>query len=121
MKMSAGHHHHQSTCSESNAEAGGLSQMMFGEDGGTQQSLLTPSSGMLHGPAESSSPSLMAKSLLGKLTIRKPSLLSIASNLSSPGAAGSGGENKNGQFGGSLENIEKGNSLLPSSYSQVDY
>ena len=57
---------------------------------------------------DSSSPSLMARSLLGKLAIRKPSILSITSNLSSPGGRGSDGENKNGRFGGSLEDIEKG-------------
>ena len=85
-----------------------LSQMgstFFGEEN-VSHSLLTPSGAQ--GPADSSSPSLMARSLLGKLAIRKPSILSITSNLSSPGGNGSGGENKNGRFGGSLEDIEKG-------------
>lgn len=98
--------HHQSMGSDSTVEVGGmLSQMgstFFGEETGSH-SLLQPSGGQA--PADSSSPSLMARSLLGKLAIRKPSILSITSNLSSPGATGSGGENK---IGGSLEDIEKG-------------
>ena len=95
-----------SAVSEGNVEAGGIlshaGSTFFGEEVGSH-SLLTPG----HGPGhfDSSSPSLMAKSLLGKLAIRKPSILSIASNLSSPGANGSSGENK---FGGSLENMGKG-------------
>ena len=105
--------HHQSMCSESNVEVGGmLSQMgstFFGEESGSH-SLLQPSGGQ--GPADSTSPSLIARSLLGKLAIRKPSILSITSNLSSPGA--SGGENRNGHFGGSLEDIEKGKILFTS-------
>ena len=88
-----------------------LSQMgstFFGEEN-VSHSLLPPGT---HAPADSSSPSLMARSLLGKLAIRKPSILSITSNLSSPGGNGSGGENRNGHFGGSLEDIEKGMKLM---------
>ena len=108
-----GHHHHQSMCSESNVESGvggmlsNAGSTYFGEEI-TAHSLLTPS-----GPGapavDSTSPSLLAKSLLGKLALRKPSILSITSNLSSPGA--SGGEGKGGQLGGSIENMEKGITL----------
>ena len=89
-----------------------LSQMgstFFGEETGAD-SLLPPSGAQA--TTDSSSPSLMARSLLGKLAIRKPSILSITSNLSSPEAAGSGGENKNGRFGESSEDIEKGRTCV---------
>ena len=100
--------HHSSGHRDTGDESGGmLSQMgstFFGEDI-SALSLLAPSNG---GPADASSPSLMAKSLLGKLALRKPSILSITSNLSSPGRGDSGAENKNVPFGGSLEDVEKG-------------
>ena len=106
--------HHSSGHRDTGDESGGmLSQMgstFFGEDI-SALSLLAPSNGH-GGPADASSPSLMAKSLLGKLALRKPSILSITSNLSSPGGGGSGAENRNVPFGGSLEDVEKGK--LPS-------
>ena len=102
--------HHSSGHRDTGDESGGmLSQMgstFFGEDI-SALSLLAPSNGH-GGPADASSPSLMAKSLLGKLALRKPSILSITSNLSSPGRGDSGAENKNVPFGGSLEDVEKG-------------
>ena len=94
---------------DSGQESGILSQMgstFFGEEI-TAHSLLAPS-GTSGAPADSSSPSLMARSLLGKLAIRKPSILSITSNLSSPGATNGVSEHRNGRFGGSLEDVEKG-------------
>ena len=104
--------HNQASHQDSSHESGGmLSQMgstFFGEEN-VSHSLLPPGA---HAPADSSSPSLMARSLLGKLAIRKPSILSITSNLSSPGGNGSGGENKNGHFGGSLEDVEKGGEMV---------
>lgn len=56
---------------------------------------------------DSNSPGAMAKSLFGKLAIRKPSILSIASNLSSPGGGGDAAGGSRRDFGGSLEDIHR--------------
>ena len=49
------------------------------------------------------SPSAAARSLLSKLSVRKPSILSISSNASSPGAPGGHGDRKNSTNGSQEE------------------